>query len=159
MTLPENISPRSSPAAPYVERTRLTRRSLSIGVAAAACGGAAIAVARFFTNSAAAAVPTTESGEACPAQPAAGPIATNNQVIIENFTFSPETLTVPVGTEVTWENRDDVPHTVTSDDKTTFASSLLDTGDRFSFRFTEPGTYPYFCSVHPMMTATVIVQS
>jgi plastocyanin len=140
------------------EPLRLTRRALTTGAAATACGAAAMAVSRLFTDGAAAA-PTTDSSEPCPAQSAASPAAPATQVIIENFTFSPETLTVPVGTEVTWENRDGVPHTVTSDDKTTFASPLLDTGDRFSFTFNEAGTFAYFCSVHPMMTAKVIVQA
>ena len=81
-----------------------------------------------------------------------------NAVAIDNFTFEPQTLTVPTGTTVTWTNHDDVPHTVTSDDKTTFASKGLDTDDTYSFQFTKPGTYAYFCSIHPVMTATVIVK-
>jgi plastocyanin len=136
------------------ELTRLTRRAFSAGVVATACGAALqLNGSRAAGNAAPVA---TEPGDRCPEQQAASEDAT---VIIENFTFSPDTLTVPVGTEVTWENRDDIPHTVTSDDKTTIASSLLDTGDRFSFQFNEAGTFDYFCSVHPMMTAKVIVQS
>lgn len=100
---------------------------------------------------------STMPDKECMAQPAADSAA--RQVAIENFTFSPEILTVPIGTEVTWENKDDIPHTVTSNDKTTFASSLLDTGDTFSFTFSEAGTFDYFCSVHPMMTAKVIVEA
>ncbi len=84
----------------------------------------------------------------------------NNQVEvkIDNFSFGPMTLKVAAGTTVTWTNNDDVPHTVVSEDKTTFRSKALDTGDHFSYTFTNPGTYPYFCSVHPKMTAEVIVQ-
>jgi Icc protein len=79
------------------------------------------------------------------------------QVKIDNFSFTPKTLTVPVGATVTWTNKDDVPHTVVSTKKR-FASPALDTDERFSFRFTAPGTYPYYCSVHPMMTGTVVVK-
>jgi plastocyanin len=79
------------------------------------------------------------------------------QVQIDNFSFTPKTLTVPVGATVTWTNKDDVPHTVVSTKKR-FASPALDTDQRFSYRFTAPGTYPYYCSVHPMMTGTVVVK-
>ena len=77
---------------------------------------------------------------------------------IDNFSFNPRTITVPVGTQVTWTNQDDIPHTVVSDDKTTFKSHALDTDEKFTFTFTKPGTYSYFCSIHPKMTAQVIVQ-
>jgi plastocyanin len=77
---------------------------------------------------------------------------------IDNFSFAPQTLTVPAGTQVTWTNQDDIPHTVVSDDKTTFKSHALDTDEKFSFTFTKPGTYEYFCSIHPKMTAKIVVQ-
>jgi len=77
---------------------------------------------------------------------------------IDNFSFGSMTLTVAAGTTVTWTNHDDVPHTVVSDDKTTFRSKALDTGDQFSYTFMKPGKYSYFCSVHPKMTAEVVVQ-
>jgi plastocyanin len=80
------------------------------------------------------------------------------EVKIDNFAFSPQTLTVAVGTTVRWVNRDDIPHTVVSDDKTAFKSKALDTDDKFSFTFTKAGTYPYFCSIHPKMTGKVVVQ-
>jgi plastocyanin len=76
---------------------------------------------------------------------------------IDNFSFGPASLTVAAGTTVTWKNNDDVPHTVVSDDKI-FRSKALDTDDKFSYTFTKPGTYNYFCSVHPKMTAKVVVQ-
>jgi plastocyanin len=76
---------------------------------------------------------------------------------IDNFSFSPQTTTVPAGTQVTWTNQDDIPHTVVSDDKI-FKSKALDTDEKFSFTFDKPGTYPYFCSLHPKMTAKVVVQ-
>jgi plastocyanin len=81
------------------------------------------------------------------------------EVKIDNFSFGPVTLTVPVGTTVTWVNRDDIPHTVVStDDSKTFKSKVLDTDEKFSFTFSKAGTYPYFCSIHPKMTGKVIVQ-
>jgi plastocyanin len=83
--------------------------------------------------------------------------ASTAEVKIDNFSFGPGALTVPVGTTVTWTNRDDIPHTVVSDDKV-FKSKVLDTDEKFSFTFTKPGTYGYFCSVHPKMTGKVVVQ-
>jgi plastocyanin len=80
------------------------------------------------------------------------------EVKIDNFSFGAMKLTVSAGTTVTWINNDDVPHTVVSEDKTTFRSKALDTGDKFSYTFTKPGEYPYFCSVHPKMIAEVDVQ-
>ena len=88
------------------------------------------------------------------ATPAAAPV----QIKIDNFAFSPTELKVATGTTVEWINRDDIPHTVVSDDKTTFKSKALDTDDEFSYTFTKPGTYTYFCSVHPKMTGKIIVQ-
>jgi plastocyanin len=79
------------------------------------------------------------------------------QVKIDNFTFSPASVTVKVGTTVTWVNHDDVPHTVTANDKA-FGSKALDTDESFSHQFSAPGTYPYFCAVHPHMTGQVIVK-
>jgi plastocyanin len=79
------------------------------------------------------------------------------EVKIDNFSFGPAELTVSVGTTVTWTNRDDIPHTVRSTDDV-FKSKVLDTDEKFSFTFSKAGTYPYFCSIHPKMTAKVIVQ-
>ncbi len=79
------------------------------------------------------------------------------EVKIDNFSFGPGTLTVPVGTTVTWTNRDDIPHTVVSSDGA-FKSKVLDTEDKFSFTFNKPGEYSYFCSVHPKMTGKVVAQ-
>lgn len=79
------------------------------------------------------------------------------EVKIDNFSFGPGTLTVAVGTTVTWTNRDDIPHTVVSTDGV-FKSKVLDTDEKFSYTFTKAGTYAYFCSVHPKMTGKVVVQ-
>jgi plastocyanin len=79
-------------------------------------------------------------------------------VKIDNFTFGPQTLTVPAGTTVKWTNQDDIPHTVTSTTKA-FKSQALDTGDNFSVTFTTPGVYEYFCSLHPHMTGKIVVEA
>src|SRR5882762_2931011 len=79
------------------------------------------------------------------------------EVKIDNFSFGPGTLTVPVGTTVTWTNRDDIPHTVVSTEGA-FKSKVLDTDEKFAYTFSKAGTYPYFCSIHPKMTGKVIVQ-
>jgi plastocyanin len=80
-------------------------------------------------------------------------------VTIEDFAFGPATLTVPRGATVTWTNQDDDPHSVVSaDDPKRFKSKALDTGDSVSFTFDDAGTFKYFCSIHPRMQGTVIVQ-
>lgn len=79
------------------------------------------------------------------------------EVKIDNFSFGPATLTVPVGTTVSWTNRDDIPHTVVNTDGV-FKSKVLDTDEKFSFTFSKAGGYPYFCSIHPKMTGKVVVQ-
>ena len=85
------------------------------------------------------------------------PSAANAEVKIDNFSFAPGTLTVAVGTTVTWTDRDDIPHTVVSTDGV-FKSKVLDTDEKFSFTFNKPGAFPYFCSIHPKMTGKVVVQ-
>jgi plastocyanin len=80
-----------------------------------------------------------------------------NQINIDNFSFGPATLTIPVGAKVTWINHDDVPHIVTNTDKS-FVSPVLDTDQQFSYVFTAPGTYSYYCSIHPKMTGKIIVK-
>jgi plastocyanin len=82
--------------------------------------------------------------------------AGGHQVVVDNFNFAPATTAVPVGTTVTWTNRDGVPHNVVSTEKK-FASPVLDTDERFSHTFDGKGTYPYYCSLHPKMTGQVVV--
>ena len=83
----------------------------------------------------------------------------STEVRIDNFTFDPPELTISAGTKVTWINRDDVPHTATSTAKPKiFDSGTLDTDEKFSFVFATPGTYKYYCAVHPRMTAQIIVK-
>jgi plastocyanin len=87
-------------------------------------------------------------------------VAQNTAVLatIDNFTFEPEKLTIKAGTTVTWTNRDDIPHTVASKDKL-FKSKVMDTDESYSFTFMTPGEYTYFCSLHPHMTATIVVEA
>ena len=88
----------------------------------------------------------------------AGPSsAAGVSVDISNYAFSPATLTVPAGTTVTWTNEDTAPHTVTSKSGGTLNSPTLNKGDSWSFTFTTPGSYEYFCAIHPDMVGTVIV--
>lgn len=84
-----------------------------------------------------------------------GPAGQN--ITIDNFSFAPMQLTIPVGTRITWINKDDVPHTIVSVDRQ-FKSKALDTDESFSFTFQGPGTYEYFCSVHPKMTGKIVVR-
>jgi plastocyanin len=93
---------------------------------------------------------------AAAAQPATKPAVT---VRIENFAFLPRDVQVPVGGTVTWQNADDVPHTATSKgDAQVFDSGALDTDDTYSFTFSKPGAYPYYCKVHPHMTGVITVK-
>ena|SRR5579884_2761759 len=79
------------------------------------------------------------------------------QVRVDNFTFDPVELTVPVNSTVAWVNKDDVPHVIASDTGI-FKSRALDTDEGYSYTFTKPGTYLYHCSMHPKMVAKVVVQ-
>jgi plastocyanin len=91
------------------------------------------------------------------AAPADAKTASEVTVKIDNFSFSPASIMVPVGATVRWTNADDIPHTIVSDDKT-FKSKALDTDEQFNYTFTKPGTYSYFCSIHPKMTGKIVVQ-
>ena len=106
------------------------------------CGAIVLAVAVFTTAT---------------ALPAAPSQAADSVVLIDQFTFTPQRITVKAGATVTWTNEDDIPHTVVS--ANTFRSKVMDTDGKFSFTFTTAGTYKYFCSLHPHMTGTVIVEA
>ena len=85
--------------------------------------------------------------------------ASASAVSIDNFTFGPQTLTVKAGTTITWTNKDDIPHGIASANNGFAKSRALDTDDSYSFTFTTPGTYQYFCYIHPHMTGTVVVEA
>src|SRR6476620_1276602 len=95
---------------------------------------------------------TAEMGAATSAR------AAEISVAIDNFTFSPQQITVKAGDTVIWTNRDDIPHTATSTTKS-FGSEVLDTNGSFSFTFTTPGSFSYFCALHPHMTGSVVVEA
>ena len=84
--------------------------------------------------------------------------AADTEVKIDNFTFNPQEITVKAGTTVVWLNHDDIPHTVTSSTQA-FKSKALDTDDKFSYTFATPGTFKYFCALHPHMTGTIVVEA
>ena len=88
---------------------------------------------------------------------AKGDDAKGTEVRVDNFTFAPDTLTVPVNSTVTWVNKDDIPHVIASSDGV-FKSKALDTDQKYSYTFTKAGTYPYFCSIHPKMVGKIVVQ-
>ncbi len=85
-------------------------------------------------------------------------LAADATVTIDNFTFTPATITVSPGTRVVWVNRDDIPHLVVGVTDKTIKSPPLDTGDSYAFTFSHAGTYAYFCGIHPMMQGTVVVR-
>jgi len=84
-----------------------------------------------------------------------GPTST---VSIDNFSFGPQTLTVKAGTTVTWTNKDDIPHGIGATNNAFPKSKALDTDDSYSFTFTTPGTYQYFCYLHPKMVGSIVVE-
>ncbi|MGH6665673.1 MAG: cupredoxin domain-containing protein [Pseudolabrys sp.] len=85
-------------------------------------------------------------------------LAATVEVKIDNFTFNPQQVRVKAGDTVVWTNADDIPHTVTSQTMV-FRSKALDTDDKFSFTFATAGSFPYFCSLHPHMTGTIVVEA
>ena len=81
-----------------------------------------------------------------------------NRIEIKDFAFNPQTITVKSGEKVTWINRDEEPHTIVSVGKQFKKSTALDTDQEFTITVGAPGTYDYFCSVHPKMTGTIVVE-
>jgi plastocyanin len=90
-------------------------------------------------------------------QPVVAGQPTAVEIKIDNFSFTPPTITVKAGTEVTWTNKDDIPHNVVSEDKS-FKSKVLDTDEKFTYTASKPGTYTYYCSIHPKMTGKLVVE-
>ena len=104
-------------------------------------------------------IPTQTQGQA-PTSPTTGSTqatAGKNAVTIQNFAFSPETLTVKVGDKITWTNQDSAGHSATADDNS-FDTGVIGQGQSGSITFSKAGTYTYHCSVHPMMKGTIVVQ-
>ncbi len=95
---------------------------------------------------------TTSVGAGAQPKPAQGP-----RIEIHGHKYSPATVTVPGGTTIAWVNHDDEVHTVFSTTQA-FTSPAIETDETFSYTFSKPGTYTYFCTLHPLMTGTVIVK-
>src|SRR5829696_4170088 len=102
---------------------------------------------------AALAVCVSAASSGAPASNAAAPIV----VAIKDYEFSPPMLTIAPGTTITWVNEDESPHTVAENGKI-FRSAALDTGDRFSYTFAQPGEFDYYCTLHPMMVGKIVVK-
>ena len=109
--------------------------------------------------------PGNQVNQANQQTPTSPPGASASQMTVSIFTdqsglfgFSPKTLTVPVGTTVTWKNTTQVAHTVTSDNGASFDSGIVPAGGTFTFTFTKAGSYAYHCDIHPYMKATIIVK-
>jgi plastocyanin len=98
----------------------------------------------------------SEVGSAAPASAKAAK-GSDAEIQIDNFAFTPGAIVVKAGTQVTWINHDDIPHTVDSTEGK-FKSGALDTDDKFEFRFAQPGEYPFYCRIHPKMTGKIVVQ-
>jgi amicyanin len=96
-------------------------------------------------------------GDVPPGDDKAAAAVDGKQVVVDNFSFTPSTAAVPVGTTVTWTNHDDIPHNVVSPEQK-FKSPVLDTDETFSHTFDAAGTYKYYCSIHPRMTGQVVVR-
>jgi plastocyanin len=134
---------------------------LAVGllVLLAACGGTTTTTTTSTPTTAPATpttVPTSAPTTAPASTPTTAPSSSGNSVTIMNFSFNPKSLTVKVGTKVTWTNQDSVTHTVTADQGA--FNSTVPSGNSFSFTFTKAGTYAYHCMIHPSMTATIVVQ-
>jgi plastocyanin len=113
---------------------------------------------RFTTSFLAILAVMTAVAPAIAADPVSAPETSKSiEIKVDNFTFAPETITVPTNATVTWLNRDDVPHVIASTDGL-FRSKALDTDDKYAFTFTNPGTYSYFCAVHPKMVGKIVVR-
>ena len=130
------------------------KRLLSAALAGVALGLAGIASADGVND-----MPTEMPGMKMDAIPVEVVPAAADAININNFFFTPKELTVAVGTTVTWTNKDEEPHTVVNAaSPPAFKSAALDGGDSFTFTFDKPGTYKYFCSIHPFMIGTVVVK-
>ncbi len=137
-----------------VSRRGLIKTSLVLAV-----GAPVAALAQQATS------PGGDAGGTPEASPAASPLASpaatpgSAEVTIDmvNFAFDPPSVTVPVGTTVTWVNVSSTIHNSVAHDET-WESPVLQSGESFSFQVTEPGNYHYLCTIHPNMQAELIVE-
>jgi plastocyanin len=128
----------------------------AIAAAGLTIGGVSVPGAAPATTSSERAAPMADMPAASGQGPGDAPVATNS-VRIQNFAYDPANVTVTAGTTVTWTNQDQDPHTITSTDGGPLRSQPLATGQSFRYTFTTPGRFDYLCTIHPFMTATVVV--
>jgi plastocyanin len=140
-----------------VKKTKTAKLIVILCAVAIAFAGCTV-----FNDSSTETLGTRQNGTAYESKTAAGPVdqqpGTNEvQILIENFAFVPSEITIVPGTKITWINKDEAPHTATSTDKK-FNTGGLDTDDKYSFVFNDKGEFPYFCALHPHMTASITVK-
>jgi plastocyanin len=152
--------------ASHSHKVWLVLLTLSALILLAACGGGTTSSSGSTPTAATGTTPTATTAGTTPTATTA---ASNGQAVTittdssGSFAFSPATLTVKVGTKVTWTNMTQAGHTVTSDDGKSFDSGISNpiaaSGGTYSFTFTKAGTFPYHCQIHPFMKATITVTS
>lgn len=135
-------------------RISTTNQSVSFMWSAIVAIGAVMTLGGASASSASAPGQASAIVQAVSAEATGGPAV---EIKIDNFAFTPGVITVKSGTRVTWINHDDIPHTVDST-QGKFKSAAMDTDDKYEFRFTAPGEYPYYCRMHPKMTGKIMVQ-
>jgi len=135
---------------------------VALALVLAACGSSASpapttapAASAPAASTPAASAPASSAASTAPGTSTGG--GGGNAVTIQNFSFGPATLEVPVGTTVTWTNKDSTNHTATADDGS-FDSKAISTGQTFTQTFTTAGTFTYHCSIHTTMTGTITVK-
>ena len=136
-----------------MHHARLATLAFIVILATAACSAASTAAPTAPPS----VVPSAAAPSAAAPSASALPAAAGSAVTVANFSFQPATITVPVGTTVTWTNTDSAGHTVAADDGS-FTSGTLGTGAMFGQTFSTAGTFAYHCSIHASMTGTVVVQ-
>lgn len=154
---------RGSLLSPHLRKGWLVLLVLGALILLAACGSSTSGSGSTPTPASGTTPTPTTGGTTATATPSgSGNAVTITTDSSGSFAFSPATLTVKVGTTVTWTNMTQAPHTVTSDDGKTFDSGssnpISPGGGTFSFTFTKAGTFTYHCQIHPYMKATIIVQ-
>ena len=156
-------APGAAPApGPMRVEARRLRDFLGLASVSFTRGDRSLAVVDSTLSGASARAVAAEWATAAIASPSASPgptgAAAADQVRIDNFSFNPGTLTVSSGAAVTWANHDDVPHQIASADHSFATSRVIDAGQTFTLRLPRPGTYRYFCPIHPRMTGTLQVR-
>lgn len=131
--------------------------ALSLGLVACGGGGSDSTSSEAESTAPATEESTGEEGESTESEPApSGQAQKSEKVQIVEFTYEPDPVVVQAGGKVIWQNEDTAPHTATADDGS-FDTGIIEKGKLGSAAFKEPGTFTYFCEVHPTMHGTVEV--